>query len=151
VRLAGADRAGTGDRQAVLARARLQIARWAARLVTHREHRRAEGAAVGDDPDHPAHRGPVRADRGAVHRVGLDHPHDPARDPDPGVELVLHEKGVTTMETPHVKRSGGAALLSDAASPAQLRIDLWNRLRDQLTRAADRPLAEPSAEIDQLL
>ena len=55
------------------------------------------------------------------------------------------------METSHFKRGGSAAFLSDAASPAQLRIDLWNRLRDQLARAADRPLAEDPAEIDQLL
>jgi len=50
------------------------------------------------------------------------------------------------METPHVKRGGGAAFLSDAASPAQLRIDLWNRLREQLARAADQLQTAQPAE-----
>jgi arginine decarboxylase len=56
------------------------------------------------------------------------------------------------MEASPFKRGGGAAFLSDAASPAQLRIDLWNRLREHLARAADqaqpeRP-AEPVADVD---
>ena len=34
------------------------------------------------------------------------------------------------------RKDSGWALLSDAASPAQLRIDLWNRLRDGVEQLA---------------
>ena len=105
---------------------------------------------------HPAHCRLVAAGGRSLQPARLDDPAHAGRDPDPGVESVLHEKGVTpkgvtTVETSHFSRGGGAAFLSDAASPAQLRIDLWNRLREQLARAAERPLAEHPAEIDQLL
>ena len=42
------------------------------------------------------------------------------------------------MDSSHFERGSGAAFLSDAASPAQLRVDLWNRVREQLARMADR-------------
>src|SRR2546430_2399175 len=48
-------------------------------------------------------------------------------------------------------RRTGAALLSDAASPAQLRVDLWNRLRDAVERAArGQPPSDPPGERDLL-
>ncbi|HEY7375952.1 MAG TPA: aminotransferase class I/II-fold pyridoxal phosphate-dependent enzyme [Polyangia bacterium] len=41
------------------------------------------------------------------------------------------------MDATRVKQEGGAALLSDAASPAHLRIDLWNRIREGVDRIAE--------------
>ncbi len=55
------------------------------------------------------------------------------------------------MEHTTSKRGGGAAFLSDAASPAQLRIDLWNRLREQVARVADDLRGAPAGDIELLL
>jgi arginine decarboxylase len=47
------------------------------------------------------------------------------------------------MEDTRVKNESGSALLSDAASPAHLRVDLWNRVREGVERiAAERPDAD---------
>jgi arginine decarboxylase len=44
------------------------------------------------------------------------------------------------MNDTHLKNETGSALLSDAASPAHLRVDLWNRIREDIERiAAGRP------------
>jgi arginine decarboxylase len=42
----------------------------------------------------------------------------------------------------------GSALLSDAASPAQLRVDLWNQIREAVERLTREPPDEPRAELE---
>ncbi len=49
-----------------------------------------------------------------------------------------------------VKQAGGAALLSDAASPGQLRVDLWNRVRDGVERMAGGQSGPGWREIEAL-
>ena len=45
---------------------------------------------------------------------------------------------------------GGSALLSDTASPARLRVDLWNRIREGIERMAGSPPDGQRHEIDAL-
>src|SRR5262245_16394368 len=50
------------------------------------------------------------------------------------------------MEGKPQKPRGGTALLSDAASPGQLRVDLWNRIRGDLERLTAGQLEERRTE-----
>jgi arginine decarboxylase len=43
------------------------------------------------------------------------------------------------MENSRLTQDNGSALLSDAASPAHLRVDLWNRIREAVERLEARP------------
>ena len=53
------------------------------------------------------------------------------------------------MEDTRLPRGSGAALLSDTASPAHLRVDLWNRVREGAERlASGRPDAN-RAELEE--
>ena len=54
------------------------------------------------------------------------------------------------METRQTKQGSASALLSDAASPAQLRVDFWNRLRDGVERIADKQPVELRTELESL-
>jgi len=51
------------------------------------------------------------------------------------------------MEETQQRQGSGSALLSDAASPAQLRVDLWNRVRDGLAQLAARPADDRAADL----
>jgi arginine decarboxylase len=48
------------------------------------------------------------------------------------------------------KRGTGSALLGDAASPAQLRLDLWNRVRDGVERLANGQPDDHRSELEAL-
>ena len=48
------------------------------------------------------------------------------------------------------KQGSGSTLLSDAASPAHLRVDLWNRLRECVERAAMKPEEDHRPEMEAL-
>jgi arginine decarboxylase len=52
------------------------------------------------------------------------------------------------MQATHHRQRSGSAFLSDAANPAQLRVDLWNRLREAINRMADAPRKGPGTEIE---
>jgi arginine decarboxylase len=54
------------------------------------------------------------------------------------------------MNDTRFKQGSGSALLSDAASPARLRIDLWNRIREGIERMAGGPPDSHKDEIDAL-
>src|SRR5687768_6307044 len=54
------------------------------------------------------------------------------------------------MKDTQLMRESGSVLLSDAASPAHLRADLWNRLRQSVERAASRLPEVHRAEIEAL-
>ena len=49
------------------------------------------------------------------------------------------------------EQNSGAALLSDAASPAQLRVDLWNRVREGIERLAAGHDDQQASEVESLL
>jgi arginine decarboxylase len=55
------------------------------------------------------------------------------------------------MQATQQRQRSGAALLSDAVNPAQLRVDLWNRLREAINRLAEAPKGTPAGEIDPIL
>ena len=55
------------------------------------------------------------------------------------------------MDETQQRQGSGAALLSDAASPAQLRLDLWNHVREQLAQIAARPSDDRGADVEAQL
>jgi len=54
------------------------------------------------------------------------------------------------MDKLDLRQGGGAALLSDAASPAHLRIDLWNRVREGVEELARKPSDDRRSELENL-
>jgi arginine decarboxylase len=54
------------------------------------------------------------------------------------------------MKDTELQPGSGSALLSDAASPAHLRVDLWNRLRECVERAAPRLPEDQRTEMEVL-
>ena len=55
------------------------------------------------------------------------------------------------MEESPRRQDSGSALLSDVASPAQLRIDIWNRIRDNVERMTAGRTKDQRAETEDLI